>query len=86
MINQKLAKDMAFKLLFQNLERYELEIFNTGSQWGMLLVPKVSISDCKKNCLKLLYFKKFEREKAKTCLTNTLGQELSFFQILTLQL
>ena len=48
---------MAFWLLFQNLERYELEIFTTGSQCGMLLLPKVSISDSRFQLLKIAIFR-----------------------------
>lgn len=75
MVNQKLARGMVSQPLFENFQKPE--IFTRGSNWSVLLLPKVPISDPWGEVFKTKCFQSFSSCQIETCITYILALDLS---------
>ena len=75
MVNQKLARGMVSQPLFENFQKPE--IFTRGSNWSVLLLPKVPISDPWGEVFKTKCFQSFSSCQIETCMIYILALDLS---------
>ena len=76
-----MVKNMVFQPLCKNFKRWKSDTFTTGSDWTMLLLPKVSISGSPEKVYKTEYLKKTKRDKAKILPIFTLASDLTYCKI-----